>query len=37
MIPESFIQELLYRVDLVDLIDEHVPLKKTGEIGRAHV
>ncbi len=30
MIPESFIHELLYRVDLVDLIDEHVPLKKAG-------
>ena len=30
MIPESFIQELLYRVDVVDLIDEHVPLKKAG-------
>jgi len=30
LIPESFIQELLYRVDLVDLIDEHVPLKKAG-------
>ena len=30
MIPQSFIQELLYRVDLVDLIDEHVPLKKAG-------
>jgi DNA primase len=30
LIPDSFIQELLYRVDLVDLIDGHVPLKKTG-------
>mgnify|MGYP000870165716 CR=1 FL=1 len=30
MIPESFIQDLLYRVDLVDLIDGYVPLKKTG-------
>ena len=30
MIPDSFIQELLYRVDLVDLIDGYVPLKKTG-------
>ena len=30
MIPESFIQELLHRVDIVDLIDAHVPLKKAG-------
>ncbi|WP_153116065.1 DNA primase [Rhodocyclus tenuis] len=30
MIPESFIQELLHRVDIVDLIDSHVPLKKAG-------
>ena len=30
MIPDSFIQELLYRVDVVDLIDGYVPLKKTG-------
>ncbi|MEI7614631.1 MAG: DNA primase [Betaproteobacteria bacterium] len=30
MIPESFIQELLHRVDVVDLIDGHVPLKKAG-------
>ncbi|KFB73535.1 MAG: DNA primase [Candidatus Accumulibacter phosphatis] len=30
MIPDTFIQELLYRVDLVDLIDGYVPLKKTG-------
>ena len=30
MIPESFIQELLHRVDIVDLIDKHVPLKKAG-------
>jgi hypothetical protein len=30
MIPDSFIQEMLYRVDLVDLIDGYVPLKKTG-------
>lgn len=30
MIPESFIQDLLYRVDLVDLIEGYVPLKKTG-------
>ena len=30
MIPESFIQELLHRVDIVDLIDSFVPLKKAG-------
>ena len=30
MIPESFIQDLLARVDIVDLIDRHVRLKKTG-------
>jgi DNA primase len=30
LIPDAFIQELLYRVDVVDLIDSHVPLKKTG-------
>ncbi|HEX5803565.1 MAG TPA: DNA primase [Azospira sp.] len=30
MIPESFIQDLLHRVDIVDLIDSHVPLKKAG-------
>ena len=26
----DFIDELLVRVDIVDLIDSHVPLKKTG-------
>ena len=30
MIPDTFIQELLYRIDLVDLIDGYVPLKKAG-------
>jgi DNA primase len=30
VIPESFIQDLLARVDIVDLIDGHVPLKKAG-------
>ncbi len=29
-IPREFIDELLLRVDIVDLIDSHVPLKKTG-------
>lgn len=30
VIPESFIQELLHRVDIVDLIDAYVPLRKAG-------
>jgi len=30
VIPESFVQELLHRVDIVDLIDAHVPLRKAG-------
>jgi DNA primase len=30
VIPKSFIQELLYRVDIVDLIDASVPLRKAG-------
>lgn len=30
MIPESFIQELLNRVDVVDVVDKNVPLKKAG-------
>jgi DNA primase len=30
VIPQSFIQELLYRIDIVDLIDAHVPLRKAG-------
>jgi DNA primase len=29
-IPKYFIDDLLTRVDIVDLIDTHVPLKKTG-------
>lgn len=29
-IPRAFIDDLLIRVDIVDLIDTHVPLKKTG-------
>jgi DNA primase len=29
-IPESFIQELLNRIDIVDVVDASVPLKKTG-------
>ena len=30
LIPDTFIQELLYRVDLVNLIDGYLPLKKSG-------
>lgn len=30
MIPDSFIQDLLARVDIVDLVDSYVPLKKAG-------
>lgn len=31
MIPESFLQELLSRVDIVDLIGKYVPLKRAGK------
>ncbi|KON82187.1 DNA primase [Azoarcus sp. PA01] len=30
MIPQSFIQDLLARVDIVDVIERHLPLKKGG-------
>lgn len=30
MIPDSFIQDLLNRIDIVDVIDRSVPLKKAG-------
>jgi DNA primase len=30
VIPDSFIQELLSRIDIVELIDAHVPLRKAG-------
>jgi len=30
MIPRSFIDDLLVRVDLVDLVDSYIPLKKSG-------
>lgn len=30
MIPESFVQEILARIDIVELIDGYVPLKKAG-------
>ena len=31
MIPQDFIQQLLARVDIVDIIDKHVKLKKSGQ------
>ena len=30
MIPETFIQELLARIDVVDVVERHVPLRKAG-------
>lgn len=30
MIPSDFIDELLAKIDIVDIVDEHVPLKKGG-------
>ncbi len=30
MIPQSFVQELLGRVDIVDVVDRHVKLKRAG-------
>ncbi len=30
MIPQSFIQDLLNRIDIVDVVSRHVPLKKAG-------
>jgi DNA primase len=30
MIPESFIQDLLARVDIVEVVDRHVKLKRSG-------
>ena len=29
-IPQSFIDDIIFKTDLVELIDQHVPLKKTG-------
>jgi DNA primase len=31
MIPQDFIQQLLARVDIVDVIDKHIKLKKAGQ------
>ena len=31
MIPQDFIQQLLSRVDIVEVIDRHVKLKKAGQ------
>src|SRR5689334_945991 len=30
MIPNSFIQDLLSRVDIVDVVECHIPLKRSG-------
>ena len=30
-IPESFVQDLLNRVDIVDVVERYLPLKKTGQ------
>src|ERR1700704_6998990 len=30
MIPQSFVQDLLARVDVVDVVDRHVKLKRAG-------
>ena len=38
MIPNDFIQTLLSRVDIVEVIDRYVPLRKAGErVRRAHI
>ena len=29
-IPQNFIDELLVRIDIVDIVDAYVPLKKAG-------
>ena len=34
-IPREFIDELLARIDIVDVIDQHVPLKKAGKDHKA--
>ncbi len=30
LIPDAFIQDLLARVDVVSVVERHVPLKKAG-------
>lgn len=30
MIPDDFIQDLLARIDIVDVVERHVPLRKAG-------
>ena len=37
MIPESFIQELLSRIDIVEVINKVVPLKRTGKADMGRV
>lgn len=34
MIPKSFIQDLLNRLDIVDVIERYVPLKKREQLLR---
>ena len=34
-IPQDFIDELLTRTDIIDVIDAYVPLKKTGKNHKA--
>jgi hypothetical protein len=31
LIPQDFVDQLLSRVDLVDVVDRYVPLKKAGQ------
>ena len=34
-IPQDFINELLSRIDIINIIDAYVPLKKTGRNHKA--
>ena len=34
-IPQNFINELIDRTDIIDIIDSYVPLKKTGKNHKA--